>query len=175
MSVILKKLEAANKDQISRFKLADEADRPLVNFLRRTALKSSKANLTQTYVIKNDGQPNVIAYITLMCAEVALAKTYQIPDKAGADHYDFQPAIRIARLAVADTERGNGYGRTLVELAIDIALYQIQPVAGCRFLILDAKKKSIIFYENLGFRLLDTAANRTAETPLMFMDLQNLN
>lgn len=170
----MKKLEAANIDQVSRFELADESDRPLTNFLKRTALKSSKANLTQTYVIKHSEQCHVIAFMTLMCAEIALEQAYQIEDKVGADRYEFQPAIRIARLAVAHTAQRSGYGKNLVDLAISIALDQIQPIAGCRFLILDAKQKSVGFYETLGFRMLDTLENRQANTPLMFMDLQNL-
>ena len=171
MGIILKKLEAANIDQVRRFKLIDDDDRPLSQFLKRSALKSSAANLTQTYVLKDDEQNHVFAYITLMCAEVALEQTYQITDKAGADRYEYQPAIRIARLAVADNVQRNGHGRTLIDLAISIALDHIQPIAGCRFLILDAKKKSVGFYEKLGFRLLDTLENRNAKTPLMFMDL----
>jgi GNAT superfamily N-acetyltransferase len=175
MSIILKKLEAAKIDQVSRFKLPDDGDRPLTNFLRRVALKSSKANLTQTYVLKYEGQCNVIAYMTLMCAEIALANAYQIGDKAGAENYEYQPALRIARLAVAKEAQGNGFGRTLVDLAISIALDRVQPIAGCRFLILDAKRKSVQFYEKLGFRILDTKENRNAITPIMFMDLQNLS
>jgi GNAT superfamily N-acetyltransferase len=174
MGIILKKLEAATTDQVSRFKLSDDGDRPLTNFLKRTALKSSKANLTQTYVLKHDGQCHVIAYMTIMCAEIALEEAYQIQDKVGAGNYEFQPAIRIARLAVAQDAQGKGFGRKLVDLAINIALDQIQPIAGCRFLILDAKQKSVQFYERLGFRMLDTAENRSADTPIMFMDLQNL-
>lgn len=174
MSIILKKLEAANIDQVSRFELSDESDRPLTNFLKRTALKSSRANLTQTYVLKHSGQCHVIAFMTIMCAEIALERAYHIDDKVGADRYEYQPAIRIARLAVATDAQRSGYGKNLVELAINIALDQIQPIAGCRFLILDAKQKSVSFYEAIGFRMLDTIENRQANTPLMFMDLQNL-
>ncbi len=48
------------------------------------------------------------------------------------------------------------------------------PTAGCRFVILDAKSKSISFYQKIGFRLLDTEANKTKEMPLMFLDLRSL-
>jgi GNAT superfamily N-acetyltransferase len=91
-----------------------------------------------------------------------------------AYRYDYQPALRTARLAVEDTAQGNGLGRTLVELVIDIALNQIQPMAGCRFIILDAKQKSVAFYAKLGFRPLDVASNLDKETPLMFLDLKHL-
>ncbi len=171
---IIKQLEAADIDQVSRFRMNEEDDKPLVKFIRRDARKSAQAKLTQTYVAKLEGDAKVCAYVSIMCAEVALEKSYTIADKVGADRYEYQPAVRIARLAVEDEAQRNGIGQTLVQLVIDIALTQIQPMAGCRFIILDAKQKSVDFYSKLGFRLLDVVSNRKKETPLMFLDLQNL-
>jgi len=154
--------------------MESDEDKPLEIFIRRHALKSARANLTQTYVAKMEGDQRVIGYISLMCAEVGLEKTYEIPDKEGADRYEYHPAVRIARLAVANGHRGNGIGPALVEMAIGIILTKIMPFAGCRFIILDAKSKSIDFYKDRGFRLLDTDENRKASMPLMFMDLKPL-
>jgi GNAT superfamily N-acetyltransferase len=109
-----------------------------------------------------------------MCAEVALQSTYQIADKAGAERWEYQPAIRIARLACCDGHRDKKIGRQLVETAIGIVLLSIVPNAGCRFLILDAKPTSIGFYRHMGFRLLDTPQNKASATPVMFMDLRDL-
>jgi GNAT superfamily N-acetyltransferase len=172
--IILKPLEAASLDQVSRFRMSADEDKPLEIFIRQHAYKSAKANLTQTYVAKLEGDKKVIGYVSLMCAEVGLEKTYDIADKAGADRYDYHPAVRVARLAAADGFRGQGIGPALVEMAIGIVLTKIMPFAGCRFIILDAKSKSIAFYKRLGFRLLDTTENRTAPMPLMFMDLKPL-
>lgn len=172
-NIIIKKLEAANLDQVSRFRMDDD-DKPLQIFIRRDARKSAKANLTQTYVAKVEGQPLVIGYVSIMCAEVALEKTYEIADKVGADRYDYQPGIRISRLAVLPNYRGRQLGRQLVETAIGVVLLSIVPYAGCRFLILDAKSKSKPFYKKVGFRLLDTPENLKKPTPLMFLDLRKL-
>lgn len=172
--VIIKKLEAASLDQVSRFSMTDPDDEPLQIFIRRFAHKSAKANLTQTYVAKKEGDKKVVGYISIMCAEVALEKTYDITDKVGADRYDYQPAVRISRLAVCSDSAGKKIGKRLVETAIGIVLISIVPHAGCRFLILDAKSKSVPFYEKMGFRLLDTEENKKATTPLMFMDLRPL-
>jgi GNAT superfamily N-acetyltransferase len=172
--IIIKKLEAANLDQVSRFRMEADEDKPLQVFIRRDARKSASANLTQTYVAKVEGDPKVIGYISIMCAEVALEKTYEIADKVGADRYDFQPAVRIARLAMMEQYRGQQIGRQLVETAIGVVLVSIVPNAGCRFMILDAKPKSVAFYRRMGFRLLDTPENLKKPTPLMFMDLRNL-
>lgn len=170
----LKRLEPAEVDQVSKFRMELDEDKPLEVFIRRYALKSSNANLTQTYVAKIEGDKRVIGYISMMCAEVKLEKSYSIADKDGADKYEFQPAVRIARLAVSGIHKRKGIGQQLVELAIGVVLEAIVPTAGCRFVILDAKSKSISFYQKIGFRLLDTAANRAKEMPLMFLDLRDL-
>ena len=166
----LKKLEAAEVDQVSKFRMELDEDKPLEVFIRRHALKSAKANLTQTYVAKADGDRKVIGYVSIMCAEVQLEKSYDIEDKDGADRYEFQPAVRIARLAICSKHERKGIGQQLVELALGVVLDSIVPIAGCRFVILDAKSKSIPFYQKLGFRLLDTDANRAKAMPLMFLD-----
>ncbi|MBL8652057.1 MAG: GNAT family N-acetyltransferase [Sphingopyxis sp.] len=173
-NIIIKKLETADLDQVSRFRMANEEDKPLQIFIRKDARKSAVANLTQTYVAKIEGDRHVIGYVSIMCAEVALEKTYPIADKVGADRYDYQPAVRISRLAMSQGYAGKKIGRQLVETAIGIVLLSIVPHAGCRFMILDAKPKSIPFYKKIGFRLLDTEGNLEKPTPLMFLDLRNL-
>jgi predicted N-acetyltransferase YhbS len=154
--------------------MEDEADAPLQIFIRRDARKSAQANLTQTYVAKEDGEVRIRGYISLMCAEIKLEKTNDIADKVGADKYEYHPAVRIARLAVETAHAGSGLGRQLVETALGVILLSIVPNVSCRFVVLDAKPKSIDFYRHLGFRLLETDANKKAATPLMFMDLKNL-
>jgi predicted N-acetyltransferase YhbS len=154
--------------------MSNDEDRPLEIFIRRDARKSAAANLTQTYVAKVEGDKKVIGYVSIMCAEVALEKTYEIADKIGADRYEYQPAVRISRLAMANGWNGRKIGTQLVETAIGIVLVSIVPVAGCRFIILDAKPKSLPFYKKMGFRLLDTTENHKKATPLMFLDLRNL-
>lgn len=173
-NIIIKKLETADLDQVSRFRMEHDEDRALEIFIRHHARKSAAANLTQTYVAKVEGDKKVVGYISIMCAEVALEKTYEIADKVGADRYDYQPAVRISRLAMAQGWQGRKIGRRLVETAIGVVLVSIVPNAGCRFIILDAKPKSIPFYRKLGFRLLDTEENRKKPAPLMFLDLRNL-
>ena len=56
--IIIKKLEAANLDQVSRFRMDQEDDKRLEIFIRSNALKSARANLTQTYVAKRDDDIN---------------------------------------------------------------------------------------------------------------------
>ena len=174
-AISIKLLEGAAVDQVSRFRLSDDLGKPLVRFIRRDAVKSASANLTRTYVAKEEGESHVLAYISIMCAEIAFEQTYSIADKIGADRYEYQPAVRIARLAVDSGSQKQGLGERLVKFVIGIVLAAIQPAIGCRFLVLDAKRPSIAFYEKLGFRLLDTEANRAKDAPMMFLDLQGID
>lgn len=170
----ISKLGAADLHQVSRFRMGAEEDKPLEIFIRKYARKSADANLTQTYIAKYDSDNKVIGYISIMCAEVALEKAYKIDDKDGADKYEYQPAVRIARLATCRGQEGKKIGTKLLETAIGIILLSIVPNAGCRFVILDAKRKSIEFYRKAGFFLLDTPENIKAHAPLMFMDLSKV-
>lgn len=172
---IIKKLEEVEIDQVSKFRMELEEDKPLEVFIRRDAKKSAAANLTQTYVAKVEGDRKVVGYVSIMCAEIQLEKSYSITDKVGADKYDYQPAVRIARLAVCKEYKRKGAGKSLVEMALGLILVAIAPSVGCRFVILDAKSKSIPFYKKRGFRLLNTPENLQKETPLMFLDLKNLD
>lgn len=169
---IIEKLQTAGCHQVSRFRMSDHEDKPLQSFIRQVAGKSSKASIAKTYVAHLPDCPKVIGYITLMCAEVSLEGTYQIADKPGADRWPYQPAVRIAKLAVTDEYRGLGIGVALIELIIGLILEAIEPHVGCRFIILDAKTKSVGFYQRRGFRLLDTQANLERATRLMFLDLK---
>jgi len=170
--IIISKLDAVGLDQVGRFRMSDPDDAALQIFIRRLARPSANASLTRTYVAREAASPQVIGYVTIMCAEVALAEGYEFADKPGAGRWKYQPAVRIARLAIADTHQRTGLGRELVDIAIGIVTEGVAPNAGCRFIIVDAKRKSIGFYEKLGFRLLDTDDNRADAAPLMFLDLK---
>lgn len=49
------------------------------------------------------------------------------------------------------------------------------PHVGCRFLVVDAKRDSVGFYQKSGFILLNTDSNYVDEHPLMFFDLHKEN
>ena len=81
------------------------------------------------------------------------------------------PAIKIARLAVDSRFRSNAIGENLISHALSIAIEQIAPAVGCRFMITDAKQQAVDFYLKQGFILLDTEDNKLRDEPIMFFDL----
>ena len=111
----------------------------------------------------------VLAYITLTCSEVDLKGCYALEDCAYANQYDSLPAVKIARLAVDSRYHGHGLGAVLVSLATAIAIDEIAPVIGCRFVVTDAKRGAVGFYHKQGFTLLDTSENIKASEPVMFI------
>lgn len=109
-----------------------------------------------------------------MCSEVALDDGHTIDDCPRANEYKTAPAVKIARLAVDSKIKGNGIGSQLIDFAVSLSLEAILPVVGCRFLIVDSKRDSVGFYEKSGLTMLDTEKNRTADYPILFMDLHKL-
>ncbi|MCJ2135367.1 GNAT family N-acetyltransferase [Methylobacterium sp. J-026] len=156
------------------FALAGKQHESLKIYFRKDSERARRELITQTYVAvpKNSIISCILGYISLMSAEIAFAGTYSIPDKPRADRYPTQPAIRIARLAVADGARGCGVGRDLLSLSISIAIDHVCASVGCRFLITNAKPESVGFYGKYGFALLDTDENRASIAPIMWLDLR---
>ncbi|MEQ5176764.1 hypothetical protein ACNARK_04120 [Proteus sp. DFP240708] len=115
----------------------------------------------------------ILGYITLTCSQVNL-KEYDLGDCVRASSYEFLPAVKIARLAVDSNNRTSGIGSMLFEYALLMSLDDIRPMVGCRFLITDAKKSAMEFYSKKGMELLDTEENKSADHPIMFIDLFTL-
>lgn len=163
--IIIAKLDATGRDSVGRFRLDDDAHFDLKNFIRNNARRSAENLSTQTYVAKRVSDNRVIGFVSLMCAEVRLDQAIT------GSRRELQPALRVAQLAIEDDSRGQYVGRDLLRWSMGVAL-DIQPRAGCRFLILDAKQGSISFYAHHGFRLIDTEENLGRPQPTMFLDMK---
>lgn len=155
-------------DKFTGLKFGDEAFTPLKTFVRVHAQTYSDQLLARTYVLAE--RERVVAYVTMVCGEIASER--EMADLEGADYkYDHYPAVKIARLAVTKKLQDKKLGRLLVEFCLGRSL-EISAIAGCRFVVVDAKRASVPFYEKVGFRLLDTKENRARGEPLMFFDLK---
>lgn len=173
-SLVLREIK--HSDSPTGLSLGSEEFVLLKTFLRKHAKEFHSANIAKTYVLvpDNGDRPKIWGYISLMCSQITLNGAHDLEDCQAANNYRNLPAIKIARIATDKTIQGCGYGSAMVEVAISIALNDIMPKVGCRFLIVDAKKFAIKFYEQVGFTMLDTEKNRNAEHPLMFIDLHKL-
>ncbi|MCO5129275.1 MAG: GNAT family N-acetyltransferase [Xanthobacteraceae bacterium] len=149
----------------------DPHNLPLKIFLNKQARKFHNANLARTYGAFNAINPKKpLAYITLVCGQIETQHENQFGDLRYT--YDNCPAVKIARLAVDHRYKGQGIGKALIDFSLGIIRTHICPYVGCRFVVVDSKSSAVSFYENkCGFTILDTAANRALETPILFIDL----
>lgn len=175
-------IERLNKShRLSKFSVGDDVElRALKSFLQQHSLDYQNANVAVTYaaVLPPTGEPaksEVIGYITLTCSEVDLGQTYLLDDCEHANRYSCMPALKIARLAGHSKRRGQGIGKALMDFAVALAADHIGLSVGCRFLVTDAKRQSVGFYESQGFTMLDTADNQQRQEPVMFLDLNKLH
>lgn len=163
-------------DRLSGLSLGDAAFTPLKIFLQKQAAAYEKAHLARTYGAFHPTTGKILAYITLVCGEVNVGKDDKAPiDDDGLKYKYLQyPAVKIARLAVDNSQRSAGLGSAMVELALGIAKEVICPAVGCRFMMVDSKRASVGFYERCGFTRLDSGANRDRAEPVMFIDLSKI-
>lgn len=173
-------------DSVKNFSAGSAEYLPLKSFLKNQAVEFHEAYITRTYVaipleecpetgvLIECSRKNVIGYISLITSEIDITNGYTVEDCTHANNYGTLPAIKIARLAVDGNCRRRGIGENLMAYAFAIATDVIAEHVGCRFLITDSKRNAISFYEKQGFILLDTEANRSVETPIMFVDLFKL-
>jgi len=125
----IRKLEQT--DTVQNFKTGNSSFLPLKTFLQKQAKQFQQASIAQTYVAVT-GDKNIIGYVTLICSEIDLQNGYEVADCSHANHYEFLPAIKIARLAVDTRYRGSGIGATLVAYSIALITDMIAENVGCR-------------------------------------------
>lgn len=171
-------------DRLKGLSSGDAAFTPLKIFIEKHAKGYHQQSLARTYGLfktvevpgKKAGaapvsKTSIAGYITLVCGEIDANGAGQVADGYTYSHF---PAMKIARLMIDSNLRKKRWGEQLVEFAVGTAKDIICPAVGCRFVVVDAKKESIRFYERCGFTLLDTDDNRERESPVMFLDLHKV-
>lgn len=174
LSVLIKQIEPG--DSLTGLSLGDQKFTPLKTFLQKHAQKYEAQSLARTYAAFRQDTNKVIGYITLVCGEVVAenGEAGLLPDPELDYRYDHYPAVKIARLAVNKNIAGQGLGKALVNLALGQAKQIVCPAVGCRFVVVDSKQDSVMFYSKCGFTMLDTEENRTRNAPVMWIDLNKV-
>lgn len=129
----------------------------LDDYLRTRAGQHQRSGIATTHVLIDEAHPaQIIGYCTLAAAQLHLHEL-QAADRKRLPAYPV-PAVRVGRLAVAQTEMGKGYGRLLLGHAVNLAL-SVQQTLGVRAIVVDAKDlRAAAFYEAFGFRPTTTGA-----------------
>lgn len=131
----------------------------LNRYLHEQAGQHQRAGIATTHVVIDTADPShILGYCSLAAAQVNLADL-QVADRKRLPNYPV-PAVRVARLAVALTAQGKGYGRLLLGHAVNSSL-QLRQQLGARVLVVDALDASAAaFYRAYGFR--ETSENALA-------------
>lgn len=89
----------------------------------------------------------------------------------GLEHYEYRkyPGVKIARLAVDSGFERRGIGTYLLLAALGKTLSVCNSI-GCRYILVDSKKNSIMFYQKMGFKLVEKYKNK--EFVPMYLNLQ---
>ena len=133
----------AEKEALDRFDCGQEA---LNVFLRSYARQNDERGLGKTFLLLEESKVN--GYYTLSSAQIEFASLPSSLSKR-LPRYPI-PAIRIARLAVDQSEQGKGVGATLIKSAFK-RIVLASSSAGVAFAVVDAKEEAIPFYEHFGF------------------------
>lgn len=170
-NLILRQINSS--DDNSKLSLGNADHLPLKTFLKKNALHFHQYEIAKTYVLVNENLTlsRIWGYITLMNSEIVLNEDQRPQETTATLRYEAFPAVKIARLAIDKNLQGKGYGKMILGWCVNHIKLTVMANVGCRFLVVDAKRNSVPFYQKSGFTLLNTESNFTDEHPLMFFDL----
>jgi len=158
----------------------DCGDIDLNDFLHNDAKNYLKSMLAVTYLIKVESE--IAAYFCLSNDGLTRTAIFTEEEKAlwnkvgrkipNSKRRKTYPAVKIGRLAVALQYSGFGIGRHIID-AVRIMYISKPHHAGCRFLIVDAYRSALQFYEKNNFRYL-TTKDKEDDTRIMYFDLKSV-
>src|SRR3989344_6811194 len=148
-------------------------EQELVDFLLEDALNNQKNRISVTYLwFLNNSK--LAGYITLLSDRINLEGDVKDMFRRKGIEYHSLPALKVGRLCVDDCYLRRGLGTLMLAFAVKVANRIFNECAGCRFMVLDAKKNPknnpIHFYKKLGFQ---TLKERKKGTTPMYLDLAN--
>lgn len=128
----------------------------LNRYLREHAGQHMRDGIATTHVLLEDDAPSrILGYYTLAAAQLSLQELQPV-DRGRLPRYPV-PVARLARLAVAVSEQGQGLGESLLQDAVKRCM-DLRGELGVRALLVDALDNgAATFYRLHGFR--ETADN----------------
>ncbi|HMK94320.1 MAG TPA: GNAT family N-acetyltransferase [Candidatus Limnocylindrales bacterium] len=118
-----------------------------------------------TYLFKHNS--DLIGFATLCMGHLSR-------EKIASEHRLRQrmqsyPALLIGQLAVWKDQQGNRIGTFICDYCLCKAIQLSEKVLGCRFLVVDAVKEAVKFYDGYGFVL--APKQDKEKQKLMFLDI----
>jgi GNAT superfamily N-acetyltransferase len=132
------------QDDRSRFRAGDD---DLDRFFHRFAGQNQfRHYVGVTYVAVEDDR--VLGYVTVVGGQLE-GDRLPMTIRRKLPSYPL-PVLRLARLAVEGTVRGQGLGKQLLRFVVNLAL-ETANAYGCTGIVVDAKPQAIDFYAKYGF------------------------
>lgn len=143
----------------------------LVDFLIEDALNNQNNQISVTYLwFLNTGK--LVGYLTLLNDRINLEGDLKDAFRKKGIEYHSLPALKVGRLCVDDSFLRKRLGTLMLAFAVKIANHIFNEYAGCRFIVLDAKRNyqndPIHFYKKVGFK--ELKERKKGATP-MYLDL----
>ena len=144
-------------------------DLDISEYLIKDSWRDRQNLFSQTYLWRQDGQ--IRAYCSVVNDNL---QRQALPEKDQAKYstkvpYSHYPAVKLARLGVSHEFQGKGLGRHLI-ISMALLMSRHDNKTGCRFMVLDAYKDRVAFYEKIGFRR--RIARGSNHTVPMYLDLK---
>ena len=114
------------------------------NYIRFTALTDKRYGLGTTHALIGEeaGRKVLLGFITLRASSCVMQEE---------NGFHGEPALEIMELAVDRRYEHHGYGRTLVNAAIDMADTLTEQMISFKYIVLCADHQAVPFYEKYGF------------------------
>src|SRR3990167_6252669 len=114
-------------------------EQELVNFLVEDALNNQDHKISVTYLIFLESG-ELVGYVTLLNDRINLEGDLKDLFRGKGIAYHSLPALKIGRLCVDHRFLRMGIGTLMIAYSVKIAQHIFEEYAGCRFIVLDAKR-----------------------------------
>lgn len=160
-------------------KAFDCYDEDLNDFILNEASLYRNALLSVTYVVEDKNTDEILAYFSLSNDKISLSdfesktefnrfRKHKFVNEKRLRSY---PAIKIGRLAIANSAQRQSIGTYLLEFIEDYFL--VDNKSGCRFVTVDAYSEAIPFYIKNNYEFLNSD-DEDKHTRVMYFDLASL-
>jgi predicted N-acetyltransferase YhbS len=120
-----------------------------------------RLHIGTTYVAVRDTE--ILGFATLSATSITI-KNLPKASRKRFPKYPL-PALRLARLAVAESSQGQGIGNLLLKTVFAIA-HEMADRTGCVAVVVDAKPEAVEFYERFGFESFEVLSGQLGDRPV---------
>ena len=170
MKIEVRKLE--KRDNRQSFRSGDiEIDRFFIKFAGQNQFKHKIGN---TYVAVDIESQTILGYATISVSSVNI-EGLEINELKKLPNYPL-PIVRIARLGVDEKFQSQGIGKKLLQKMIYLAM-EIDNLATCVGIFVDAKKDALSFYGKYGFEIVPIIKGELSTKPtqaLMYLSMKTI-